>query len=192
MKQITVKQYAKICPSCRFSAGTCGFPTSFSSTRLVRHGERLQAEPLLLKFADRVDQKTEQIFVAHGGGLRPSLERVVVVHEAHDVQGDAPDGGEALRSVQRSVPHSILAHDDVRNPTEAILDPPVVAREFQQPLRRNLRAHDAGADGLLRPALQLANDLDPADGLEAGPIMSPAAGPSPTTTPRRGVTFSRR
>ena len=33
MKQITAKQYAKIRPSCRFSTGTCGFPTSFSSTR---------------------------------------------------------------------------------------------------------------------------------------------------------------
>ena len=191
MKQITAKQYSKICPSCRFSAGTCGFPTSFSSTRFVRHGERLQAEPLLLKFADRVDQKAKQIFVAHGGGLRPSLERVVVVHEAHDVRGEAPDGGEAFRPVQRPVPHSILAHDDVRNPVEAILDPPVVARELRQPLRRKLRAHDAGANGLLRPALQLADGLDPADGLEAGPIMS-ATGPPSKTTPRRGVTFSRR
>ena len=94
----------------------------------------------LLKFADRVHEQADQIFVVPAGDVHPSRERVLAVHETHDVRGDAPDGGEAFRSVQRSVPHSILAHDDVRNPVEAILDPPVVARELQQPLRRNLRA----------------------------------------------------
>ena len=36
---------------------------------------------------------------------------------------------------------------DVEDPMEAVLDRPVVAEEFQQPLRRNLRAHDEVADG---------------------------------------------
>ena len=89
--------------------------------------------PSLLKFADRVHNEAEQIFVVHGGDFHPSLERVVVVHEADEVQGDAPDGGEALRPAQGSVPHSILVHHDVENPVEAVLDLPVVAGELQQP-----------------------------------------------------------
>ena len=125
--------------------------------------------PSLLKFADRVHKKAEQIFVAHGGGLHPSLERVVVFLEAHDVQGDAPDGGEALRPAQGPVPRSVLVHDDVQNPAEAVLDLTVVAGELQRPLRRDLRAHDVVADGSLLLALPLADRLDLADGLEAGP-----------------------
>ena len=142
----------------------------------------------LLKFTDRVHEQADQIFVVPAGDVHSSRERVPVVHEAHDVQGDAPDGGEAFRSVQRSIPHSILAHDDVQNPVEAILDPPVVARELQQPLRRNLRAHDVVADGPLRPALQLADGLDPADGLEAGPIM-PVLQPADIVRDRRDTRF---
>ena len=45
--------------------------------------------PSLLKFAGRVGWNAEQIFVAHGGGLHPSLQRVVVVHAARDVQADS-------------------------------------------------------------------------------------------------------
>ena len=65
--------------------------------------------PSLLNFADRVHKKTEQVFVAHGGTLPPSLERVFVVLEARDVQREVPDGGEALWPARSS----ILIHDDV-------------------------------------------------------------------------------
>ena len=54
---------------------------------------------------------------------------------------------------------------------DAVLDLPVVAGGLQQPLRRDLRAHDAVSDGPLLFALPLADRLDPADGLEARPIM---------------------
>ena len=57
----------------------------------------LQIAPSPLKFAGRVCEKTEQIFVVHGRDSHPPVERVVVVHEAHDVQGDALEGGVALR-----------------------------------------------------------------------------------------------
>ena len=142
----------------------------------------------LLKFADRVHEKADQIFVAHGGALHPPFERVLVVLETHDVQGDASDGGEALRPAQGPVPHPVLVHDDVQNPMEAVLDPPVVAGEFQQPLRRDLRAHDEVADGSLRLALPLADCLDPADGLEAGPIM-PLLQPADIVRDRRDAGF---
>lgn len=57
------------------------------------------------------------------GRYASALGRVVVVHEAHDVQGDAPEGGEALRPVQGSVLQPVLVHDDVENPMQAVLDP---------------------------------------------------------------------
>ena len=116
--------------------------------------------------------------------MHPPLERVVVVHDAHDVRGDAPEGGEALRPVQGSVLHPVLVHDDVENPMQAVLDPPVAADELRQPLRRNLRAHDEVADGPLRPALPLSDRLDPADGLEAGPAV-PVPQPSGIVRDRR-------
>ena len=110
--------------------------------------------PSPLKFAGRVGQEAEQIFVVHAGDMHPSLERVVSVHEAHDVQGDAPEDGEALRPVQGSVLLPVLVHDDVENPMQAVLGPPVVADELQPSLRRNLRAQDEVADGPLRPAFR--------------------------------------
>ena len=95
--------------------------------------------PSLLKFADRVGQHSEQMLVAHGSNFHPSLERVVVVHEAHDVRADAPDGGEALRPAQGPVPHSVLVHDDVQHLVDAVVGLPVVAGGLRQPLRRDLQ-----------------------------------------------------
>ena len=69
----------------------------------------------------------------------------------------------------------------------AVLDLPVVAGEIQQTLRRALRAHDVVADGSLLLALPLADRLAPADGLEAGPVVSAAAicSANPAASPRR-------
>ena len=110
---------------------TCGSFTPASYFRMPPVGA---STPSFLIFADHVHQEASQLFVVHSGDVHPSRERVFLVHDAHDVQTDASDGGEAFRPVQGSVPHSILAHDDIQNPVEAILDPPVIAGDLQQPL----------------------------------------------------------
>ena len=67
---------------------------------------------------------------------------------------------QGIRPARSSVLHSVLVHDAIQHPMEAVLDLPMVAGEFQQPPRWNLRAHDEGADGSLRLAIPLAGRLD--------------------------------
>ena len=59
--------------------------------------------------------------------MQPSFGRVLVVHEAHDVQGNGSDGGELLMPSQRSVPRPILVHRDIRHPMKALPDQSVDA-----------------------------------------------------------------
>ena len=59
--------------------------------------------------------------------MQPSFERVLVVHEAHDVQGNGSDGGELLMPSQRSGPRPILVHRDIRHPMKALPDQSVDA-----------------------------------------------------------------
>ena len=44
------------------------------------------------KFADRVHEQSDQIFVVPASDVHTSRDRGFVVHKAHDVQGDAPEG----------------------------------------------------------------------------------------------------
>ena len=54
--------------------------------------------------------------------MQLSMERVLVVHEARDDQGDASDGGELLRPSQCSVPRPVLVQRDIPHPMETVPD----------------------------------------------------------------------
>ena len=73
---------------CMMNSGSMPFNIVSSTMNTTRVGLSL------LKFADRVHEQADQIFVVPAGDVHPSRERVLVIHEAHDVQGDAPDGGD--------------------------------------------------------------------------------------------------